>query len=47
MPVSFWVDNLFILISLYWKYADYQPYSNEFLHNLEGGESSKIAATYG
>lgn len=37
MPVSFWVKNLFILISLDSKYADYQLYSKEFLCTLEMG----------
>lgn len=45
MPVSFWVKNLFILISLDSKYADYQLYPKEFLCTLEGGEIWKIAAT--
>lgn len=45
MPWSLWVNNLFILISLDWKYADYQLCSKEFLRNLEGGEICEIAAT--
>lgn len=36
MAVSFCVDNLLFLISLYQKYAEYQPYSKVFLQNLKG-----------